>query len=137
MERLTIRPNSWFAWQMFPGYCDLPYCSPIYVTGFMALKTGRGHFRMQFINVRYAEGVQGMDMEMRVLSRQENFLVATLIDHPEEEPDRCAVISHIGFEWIRNFCPNLWRSRPPSDNRHHDPDSVATYLSQIFFPGRP
>jgi hypothetical protein len=95
MQRFTIRPDSWFAWQMFPGYGGLPYCSPIYVTGFRALKAGRGLFRMQFINVFYAEGVQAMDKEMRVLSRQESYLVAALIDDLDKEPDRCVVISHI------------------------------------------
>jgi hypothetical protein len=137
MQFFTIRPDSWFAWQMFPGYGGLPYCSPIYVTGFRALKAGRGLFRMQFINVFYAEGVQAMDKEMRVLSRQESYLVAALIDDPDKEPDRCVVISHIGFEWIQNFCPNLWQNRPPSDELQNRMDGVATYLNQNFFSGRP
>ena len=137
MKRFTIRPDSWFAWQMFPGYGDLPYCSPIYVTEFRALKSGRGLFRMQFINVFYAEGVQAMDKEMRVFSRQENFLIAALIDEPDREPDRFAVISRIGFEWLQRFCPNLWRIRLPSQELQQRPDGVAAYLNQVFLPRQP
>lgn len=136
MKRFTIRPNEWFAWQMFPGYAGLPYTSPIYVRGFQPLKTGDGLFRLQFINVFYAKGVKDMDMELRVLSRQHDFLLAALIDDPGQNPDRFVVISEIGFEWIERFCPQLWSTNPPAEELRKQPDGVASYLDGAFFPGQ-
>lgn len=128
----TLAPQTWAAWQMIPGYIGercVPYCSPIWIHSVQPLKKGSGHLRLGFNNMLYAQGVQDFTLDLRVLKRAENYLVAELDYGPESIKDRVAVVSHIEFEWLKTFCPQLWCHRPPASC-----SSAAQLLSRRICP---
>lgn len=136
MDRFKITENRWLAWQMIPGYFgerSVPYCSPIYVTRFRPLKTGKSIVRMAFHNALYAEGVQGFQLDMRILKRGKDYLVSELLYGDTFDEVRCAVISHIEFGWVERFCPELWAQYPPSRTKAGATGSMSFYLNEIFF----
>jgi hypothetical protein len=136
MSQFIIAKNCWYAWQMIPGYVgerSVPYCSPIYVTDFKPLKTGGGAVELDFINVFYAQGVQDFSLKMKVLKRASDYLLADLGVDSHSDQERSAVISHIEFEWIKRFCPELWYHRPPSNYIESAVGSVSMYLDEIYF----
>lgn len=121
---------------MIPGYFgerSVPYCSPIYVSHFRPLKTGKSIVRIAFHNALYAEGVQGFELDMRVIKRGENYLISELLYGKESLVDRCAVISHIEFAWVERFCPELWAEYPPSRMSSGATGSISFYLDEVFF----
>ncbi len=132
--KLKLEPEAWYAWQMIPGYIgrkNVPYCSPIFLQRVFPRKTGRGILGVNFINVFYATGVQNFTLDIRILKHSADYLIAELLDG-ENEPARSAVISHIEFAWIKEFCPNLWYNRPPSSMSRDARSNVSTYLSEIY-----
>ncbi|ETR68851.1 MAG: hypothetical protein OMM_10113 [Candidatus Magnetoglobus multicellularis str. Araruama] len=135
MNQFNLINDRWFAWQMIPGYIgekSVPYCSPIYLKSVKPLKTGKGLIKIDFINVFYAEGVQNFSLQLKVLKRAENYLVSEIIYNANETSERCAVISHIEFEWVKRFCPELWYNRPPSSCSSIDSNSITEYLNEVF-----
>ncbi|WP_095497304.1 hypothetical protein [Paraferrimonas haliotis] len=139
MAQFKIHKNGWFAWQMIPGYIgerSIPYCSPIYITDFKPLKTGKNLMRIDFINVFYAEGAQNFSLDIRVLKRAKNYLVAELYYGSVEPSERTAIISHIEFGWVERFCPKLWYNRPPSST-NAGTSSIGLYLTEVFGISRP
>ncbi|SOB75579.1 hypothetical protein SAMN04488490_1190 [Marinobacter sp. LV10R510-11A] len=139
MEQFSIVKNCWVAWQMIPGYaCErsVPYCSPIFVTGVTPLKTGKGHIKLEFLNALYAQGVQDFYLNIKVLKRAKDYLVGEIIYSPGEDSGRVAVISHIEFQWLERFCPELWFHRPPSTTSHGT-NSISVYLNEVFFREQP
>jgi hypothetical protein len=120
---------------MIPGYLGqrcVPYSSPIWIQSVTPLKKGTARLRLSFQNVLYASGVQDFDLELRVLKRAANYLVAELDNGSSGPPDRVAVISHIEFEWLRRFCPELWSHHPPDSCSDAARASVSMYLSEVF-----
>ena len=139
MDQFKIYNDGWFAWQMVPGYLgerSVPYCSPIYVKKVQPLKTGKNLIRLDFVNVLYAQGVQDIELDMRVLKRAKDYLIGDLIYNPDEVPDRAAIISHIEFGWVERFCPDLWYHRPPGSTKA-GASSISMYLNEVFGAGRP
>lgn len=127
----TLAADTWAAWQMFPGYLGercVPYCSPIWIQSVQPMKTGSGRLRLGFLNTLYAQGVQDFDVELQILKRADNYLAAGVIGNQ----DRMVVISHIEFEWVRRFCPELWANRPSSRCSPNAQASVSVYLSEVF-----
>ena len=124
---------------MIPGYSGeraVPYCSPIHVSSFQPLKTGKSIVRIAFHNALYAEGVQGFELDMRILKRSENYLISELRYGENANVDRCAVISHIEFGWVERFCPELWAQYPPSRMSSGATGSISVYLDEVFFGSR-
>jgi hypothetical protein len=80
----------------------------------------------------YAQGTQDFTIDLRLLKRAENYLVAELDDGPEGIRDRIAVVSHIEFEWLKTLCPQLWWHRPPASCSALAQSSVSQYLSEVF-----
>ena len=115
---------------MLPGYFGermTPYCSPIYIQRVNPLKTGGGLLRLTFFNALYAEGVQDFQVDLKVLKRATNYLLADL----PYDPERSAVVGHIEFQWLEQFCPNLISAHPPKSH-----SSVSVYLNELFTSGR-
>lgn len=134
----TLAPETWAAWQMFPGYLGercVPYSSPIWIHSVAPLKTGTGRLRLGFQNMLYASGAQDFNLDLRVLKRAANYLVAELDYGASTTQDRVAVISHIEFEWLRRFCPQLWTDHPPNSYSGNASASVSMYLSEVFHRG--
>ena len=135
MKQFEMTKEKWFAWQMIPGYTgerSVPYCSPIYLKSIKLLKTGKGIIQVDFINAFYAEGVQDFSLRLKVLKRAENYLVGDIIYSGEKDSGRCAVVSHIEFEWVKRFCPELWYYRPPSSCSGIAGNSITEYLNEVF-----
>ena len=131
----TLSPQTWAAWQMLPGYGGesfVPYFSPIWVRTVQPLKTGKSRLRLEFDNLFYAQGVQDFGMEIRVLKRADSYLVAEIIDGLGASTDRVAILGDIGFEWLKQFCPYLWRKQPPDSCSPQARASVDAYLREVF-----
>ena len=134
MSQLIIEANRWYGWQMIPGYVGercIPYCCPIYVQSVEPLKSGKGILKLSFWNTGYAQGAQDFCLDLKVINRSADYLIAQVLDGAEE-PDRCAVVSHIEFGWIEKLCPCLLHNHPP--HRYGSPadSSVSIYLDTVF-----
>jgi hypothetical protein len=130
MTEFTLQSKRWYGWQMLPGYVGercIPYCCPIYMGRVTPKKTGKGILKIAFWNTGYAQGVQDFELDLKILHRASDYLVARLLYGNEHDQERCAVISHIEFGWIERFCPNLWHNHPP-----HNHSSVSIYLDGVF-----
>ncbi len=137
MKLINIENDNWYGWQMLPGYIGkhcIPYFSPIFVTDFKAHKNGKGLFRIEFLNVAYAEGMQNFSVEMKVLKRAKDYLVGELVEDTGISSDRCAIISNIEAEWLRRFCPELLARYPQLTNLDLNSESLAQLLSEAFLP---
>ncbi len=129
-QRLTLQPNSWYGWQMIPGYSGrcVPYFSPVLVRKALPLKTGRSILRLKFRNALYAEGVQESDLELQVLRHAADYLVAAI---PGDDHVRTAVVCSMGFEWLEATCPDLITHNPPAPGSPAA-SSVTLYLRELF-----
>ncbi|MRR33123.1 hypothetical protein EG829_00280 [bacterium] len=133
-NKLKILHQSWYAWQMIPGYIgqrNVPYCTPIFVERVVPKKTGKGILTINFCNVFYAEGVQDFSCDLKIIKHSTDYLIADLLYGPQG-PDRAVIISHIEFAWIERFCPHLWHDHPPSSIGGAACASVSLYLSEVF-----
>jgi hypothetical protein len=88
--------------------------------------------RLSFINVLYAEGVQDFNTDLRIVSHAADWLIAEIDYGGGNAPQRAAVVSHIEFDWIREFCPSIWWHRPPSSCSEIAQGSVSSYLREVF-----
>lgn len=130
MDPFVLSPGTWRSWQMLPGYFGermTPYCSPIHIQRVQPLKSGKGLLRIGFFNALYAEGVQNFEIDLKIIKRASNYLLADIPDDPE----RSAVIGHIEFSWLESFCPQLLVAHPPASY-----SSVSIYLDSVFGPSR-
>jgi hypothetical protein len=135
MSRLSLQANNWYGWQMIPGYTGqrcVPYCCPIRVSRVEPLKSGQGLLRVHFWNTGYVEGMQDFCVELKLLHRATNYLVAGLYENQTETMERCAIISHIEFGWVETFCPHLWHNHPPHQYNHLIQGSISMYLDAVF-----
>ena len=135
MPGFQLTPECWYAWQMFPGYFGsrcVPYSSPIYMQFVKPLKSGMGNLNIKFVNAMYAEGVQGFDVDLRILGRYENYLVGEIDSCGASNTGRVAIISHIEFDWVRQCCPEIWWARPPASYNATIQGSISLYLDEVF-----
>jgi hypothetical protein len=135
----TLQPEQWYGWQMIPGYADdrcVPYFSPIRVHTVAQAPRSR-IVTVEYTNVLYAAGVQEFRQTLSLLRRSHDYLVAAIYDEHGKPSDRVAVISHIEFEWLRRFCSELCRARPPELLGPADQQSPSRYLDAIFGVRRP
>ena len=126
MGQFSLHAGTWGSWQMLPGYFGermTPYCSPIFVRRVEPLKTGKRILRVDFFNALYAQGVQDFSVDLKVIKRASNYLIAEFID----DTDRSAVIGHMEFLWLEEFCPSLC-----VDNPRGTESSVSNYLDAVF-----
>ncbi len=132
----------WFGWQMLPGYGDgryLPWFSPIHLRRVTPLKTGRGLLDIEFLQPLYAEGVQNLSVRLKVLYHGDNFLAGQIVQ-PDRSPtmdNRLAIISHIEFGWLAQFCPQLLEAFPLESLDALQANSVSMYLNGLFFQNPP
>lgn len=128
-QKLTLETGHWYGWQMLPGYADLPYFSPIYISEIEPLKTGKNMLSLTFVNAMYANGVKEFEQTLKILSHQEQFLVA---DITSSNQNRCAIISEISFSWIKQCVPEIWYFKPPSHFDGLASSECNYYLNTLF-----
>ena len=73
--------------------------------------------------------MQDFELDLKVLHRASDYLVARILYGGELDQERYAVISHIEFGSIEQFCPYLSHNHPP---HNHNPGSVQLYLKDVF-----
>jgi len=134
-QLFTMKTGKWYGWQMLPGYVSvsgyMPYFSPILMRAVEPKKTGRSVLQLTFSNALYAEGCQDFKVDLRIISRSENFLIGEMLEDAQTRHKRCAVICEISYEWLRQFCPGILSNHP---NEATD-RNVMAYLDQIFMNG--
>ena len=72
--------------------------------------------RLKFYNAAYATGVQNFGLELKVMVRAENYMVAALQYEDASTEMRSAIISPITFRWIEKHFPGLFRQVPLEKN---------------------
>ena len=100
-KRFTLERGRWYGLTMFPGYMDYPYHSPIRVDAITPL--GQRCFRLGFLNLAYAAGVQNFQNVLRTLRRCSTHIVA----EETEVADRTYVIVVLNQAWFAQQFPNL------------------------------
>jgi len=126
MASFALSPGSWNSWQMLPGYFGArmtPYFSPILIRRVEPLKSGKSLLRLDFFSALYAEGVQDFTLDLKILKRATNYVIADL----PYDAERSAVIGHIEFSWLDQFCPDLVAAHPTARF-----NSVSVYLDSVF-----
>ncbi len=96
---LTLKAGKWYSWEMLPGYAGR-YYSPIKVGRVTPLKTGQNVLRLGFFNACYAAGAQSFDVDLKMLYRGEEYLIAKIVGDPQHDLGRCAIITPIDKWWM-------------------------------------
>ena len=99
--RFTLVPGQWFALTMFPGYGDCPYHSPIRVDSIAPIPDRC--FEVEYLNLGYAAGVQGMRKRWRTVRRVESHIIAEEASGGE----RSYVITKFNSSWFVRHFENL------------------------------
>lgn len=135
VEKLVLEPHRWYGWQMLPGYSGdvpVPYFSPIRIHAVTPLRTGASIVRVSFWNAFYAQGVQDFSLDLRLLLREANYLVARIRYESGTPSDRSAVISRIGVDWLARFAPECLEGRSLQDVASAGVGSIDRYLDGVF-----
>ena len=103
-HRLTLERGQMYGWNMYPGYFGHPYRSPVLIDSVEPL--GQRTYKMMFLNMFYAAGVQGMGYTLRTLRRYATFIVAEEIEGGELT-DRVVIIEPMNARWITDNVPQL------------------------------
>lgn len=128
---ITLEPFKWYAWQMLPGYHEIPYFSPIYVRKVVPQKMGTNLLKLDYINSLYAVGVQSFVFDLKVLKRTSNYMIVGL-----PNSDRSAIISEISFAWLEAFTPELLKRGGTRNVPKPFESDIQNYLS-AYFTGNP
>lgn len=135
--RFTLQRDRWYAWQMLPGYvgglgtCE-PYHSPIRVKDVEPLGTGGGKLRIGIYNAFYAEGVRDIDVTLRVIVREADYLVARIVG----QSDRTAIIHDLSTGWIEMVMPLVAQEAPPLAGDAGTAAALQLYLDRSHATGR-
>lgn len=133
----TLEPNRWHGWQMIPGYAGercVPFFCPCWMNAVTPQKSGKGLLKLDVWVTGCAEGINNGEANLKVIHRGENYLIAQMLFRDAPEASRSVVISHIEFEWVRRFCPELWASHPVERTPSFGSGSISFYLDDIFRP---
>lgn len=99
--RFTLERGSWYGLTMYPGYGGEPYRSPIRVDELVPL--GQRRFELRFLNLGYAQGVQGFHKLLRTLRRANSHMVA----EEAEVEDRTYVMMALTRGWMSANLSNV------------------------------
>ena len=102
--RFTLERGSWYGLTMYPGYGSEPYHSPIRIDELVPL--GQRRFKLRFLNLGYAQGVQNFQIVLSTLRRVESHLVAAV-----EGSDRTYVIMALTPGWMSANLDNVKSQR--------------------------
>lgn len=131
MDRLTLKPGHWYAWQMMPGYTDIPYYSPIRVDHCEALGTGQSKLRLAYFNAAYAAGVQNFEEPLRVLIRERDYMIAVRDEGKSIGEIRTAIISNISWDWMKLHFNGLVDAKSRKNAEAYS-DSLFAFLDRAY-----
>lgn len=129
---LTLKSGNWYGYEMLPGYTAEPYCSPILVDQVVPQKSGRAILHLRFFNACYAKGVQDFQLDMHVLWRSPEYLIAELLSDANPPTRRSVIVCDISFAWLKRKLSWLIEANPPSTDKP-DTLSVSEYLNGLNF----
>ncbi len=134
-ELFTLGEKKWYAWQMLPGYgAPGHYYSPIRISRIKPKKRGDGTLRLEFYNAGYAEGVRDFHLELGVLIRAKDYMIA-VIDRGQSHPDtRSAIIGPINMNWLDKHLPDFIRRNPPTESERRSGDA-SDFLDGLMGTG--
>ena len=101
-HRLTLERGHIYGWTMYPGYFDGPYRSPIRVDSIEPL--GQRTYKIMFLNMFYAAGVQHMGYTLRTLRREATYIAAEQVESGEAT-DRIVIIERMSTRWMDENVP--------------------------------
>lgn len=100
-DTFTLQPGGWVAMTMYPGYGDLPYHSPCRIEELEPL--GKNYFRLSFLNLAYASGVQDFIITFGTLKSARHFLACA----PVDQVDRMYVFTRLTPAWMKRCFPHI------------------------------
>ena len=102
--RITLKPDSWYAAEFLGkefGSAIRSY-SPIKVFRVVPEDAGNRCFTLLFYHANYPEGVRHKTYRMRMIERNDVFLLAVSIEH---SPKRYLLVYPITSEWLEAHFP--------------------------------
>ena len=105
MVLLHLKRGNWYGWTMWPGYVDQPYLSPVLAHSVAPLRSGAGLLDFTFYNLAYAQGVQDMCYRLKVMKREEKYLLAEQISEQGKATDRAVCIEPLTVSWMTRSFP--------------------------------
>lgn len=100
--QLTLHHLHWYGMTMWPGYAGT-YYSPVRILHLDPLKYGNGTLRLSFLNLCYASGVQEMEYTVRMLRRQEDYILAAVTGGT-----RSICIEPLTRSWMMHHHPSFY-----------------------------
>lgn len=108
MNRFTLEPRTWYAFEFtFPN--GERHYSPIFCFGVEPKKSGAGWIDLNFWHLAYAEGVNHKVYELRVLHRDQGYLLAT---RPFGDSHAGVLITALTGAWLQQHFPEVLRHKP-------------------------
>lgn len=101
-QRLTLERGQIYGWTMYPGYSGRPYRSPIRIDFIKPL--GQRTYKIMFLNMFYAAGVQHMGYTLRTMRREATYIVAEQVE-AGEATDRIVIIERMNARWMDQHVP--------------------------------
>ena len=128
-----LERNRWYAWQKIPGDLagEQPYYSPVYVLNVTKIGEYKPQITIVFSNVLYLDGPQDFHLNLSVLRRYKDLLVADLIPDNLATPG-VAILGPVSFDWLSQHCPHLIEQYPPSLYDAAAEQDVEAYLDRVF-----
>ncbi len=117
---------------MLPDYAGEPYCSPILVHQVVPLKSGQAILHLRFFNACYAKGVQDFRLDLHVLWRSPEYLIAELLYNTSEPAWRSVIICNVSFAWLTRKLSWIIEGNPPNTDQA-DAAAVTEYLNRFTF----
>ena len=123
-ELFTLEEERWYAWQMLPGYGEAGhYYSSVRISRVEPMKRGDGTLRLEFYNAAYAAGVRNFDLELRVLLRAQDYMIAAIGEGEAQADTRSAIISPIDVRWLDRHFPDFLDRHPPTESERQSGDA--------------
>ena len=133
--------HQWHGLQMLPGYVRpggcAPFSAPVFVNGLKPLKSGRGELEVGYFNPLYPEGTQDFNVRLKVLAREEGYLIGRVLDPVNAPPTRTLVFCPARFSWLRACCPDLLTAWPPVMVGAEMNGDATNYLDRLYRGGNP
>ena len=134
-ELFTLEEERWYAWQMLPGYGSLGhYYSSVRISRVEPMKRGDGTLRLEFYNAAYAAGVRDFELELRVLLRAQDYMIAAIEEGHSREDTRSIIISPIEVRWLDRHFPDFLRRHPPTEFERQSGDA-NDFLDRLMRTG--
>ena len=131
----TLEEERWYAWQMLPGYGSMGhYYSPVRISRVEPKKRGDGTLMLEFYNAGYAAGVRTFELELRVLLRSREYVVAAIEGEQTHADTRSVIVSPVDMGWLEKHSADFLRRHPPTESERQSRDA-NDFLDRLMGEG--